>query len=95
MPPFRGAERTGADEAVAYRTRKAPYLDYATAQIATGIIEGAARFLIKDRLDITARGGLPPALKPSYEAVGPSPGRGGGCVAGPVGRRGGRCWRAV
>ena len=39
-------------------TRKAPYLDYATAlangwQIATGIIEGAARHLIKDRMDIT------------------------------------------
>jgi hypothetical protein len=55
---FRGSERTGADEAVAYPTRKAPYLDYATAlahgwQIATGIIEGAARFLIKDRMDIT------------------------------------------
>jgi hypothetical protein len=28
---FRGNERTGADEAVAYLTRKAPYLDYATA----------------------------------------------------------------
>jgi hypothetical protein len=55
---FQGAERTGADEAVTYLTRKAPYLDYATAltsgwQIATGIIEGAARFLIKDRMDIT------------------------------------------
>jgi hypothetical protein len=55
---FRGSERTGADEAVAYLTRKAPYLDYDTAlangwQIATGIIEGAARFLIKDRMDIT------------------------------------------
>ena len=55
---FRGSERTGADEAVTYLTRKAPYLDYATAltngwQIATGIIEGAARFLIKDRMDIT------------------------------------------
>jgi hypothetical protein len=55
---FRGNERKGADEAVAYLTRKAPYLDYATAlangwQIATGIIEGAARFLIKDRMDIT------------------------------------------
>jgi len=55
---FRGRERAGADEAVAYLTRKAPYLDYATAlasgwQIATGIIEGAARFLIKDRMDIT------------------------------------------
>jgi hypothetical protein len=55
---FRGSERTGADEAVAYLLRKAPHLDYATAlaqgwQIATGIIEGAARFLIKDRMDIT------------------------------------------
>jgi hypothetical protein len=55
---FRGTERTGADEAVGYLLRKAPYLDYATAlangwQIATGIIEGAARFLIKDRMDIT------------------------------------------
>jgi hypothetical protein len=55
---FRDSERTGADEAVAYLTRKAPHLDYATAlangwQIATGIIEGAARFLIKDRMDIT------------------------------------------
>jgi hypothetical protein len=55
---FRGRERTGADEAAAYLTRKAPYLNYATAlangwQIATGIIEGAARFLIKDRMDIT------------------------------------------
>ena len=55
---FRGSERTGADEAAAYLIRKAPYLNYATAlasgwQIATGIIEGAARFLIKDRMDIT------------------------------------------
>jgi hypothetical protein len=55
---FRGSERTGADEAAVYLTRKAPYLNYATAlasgwQIATGIIEGAARFLIKDRMDIT------------------------------------------
>ena len=55
---FRGRERAGADEAAAYLTRKAPYLHYATAlasgwQIATGIIEGAARHLIKDRMDIT------------------------------------------
>ena len=55
---YLGRERAGADEAVAYLTRKAPYLDYATAlangwQIATGIIEGAARHLIKDRMDIT------------------------------------------
>ena len=57
-PASAAAKRTGADEAAAYLTRKAPYLDYATAlasgwQIATGIIEGAARFLIKDRMDIT------------------------------------------
>jgi hypothetical protein len=55
---FRGRERAGADEAAAYLTHKAPYLNYATAlangwQIATGIIEGAARHLIKDRMDIT------------------------------------------
>ena len=41
-----------------------PYLGYATAlgkgwPIATGIIEGAARWLVKDRMDITgARWGL-------------------------------------
>ena len=64
---FRGSERAGADEAAAYLTRKAPYLDYATAltngwQIATGTIEGAARFLIKDRMDITgARWSTPEA----------------------------------
>lgn len=55
---FDPSERTGADHAAAYLTRQAPYLNYATAlasgwQIATGIIEGAARFLIKDRMDIT------------------------------------------
>ncbi|MGI8413877.1 MAG: ISKra4 family transposase, partial [Solirubrobacteraceae bacterium] len=43
---------------------KRPYLDYPTAltngwPIATGIIEGACRHLIKDRMDITgARWGL-------------------------------------
>jgi len=55
---FRGNERTGADAAVAYLTHKAPYLDYATAltqgwPIATGVIEGACRYLVKDRMDIT------------------------------------------
>ncbi len=45
-------------------TNKAPYLDYPTAfaggwPIATGVIEGACRFLVSDRLDITgARWGL-------------------------------------
>jgi hypothetical protein len=55
---YAGNERKGADAAITYLTRKAPYLDYATAltngwQIATGIIEGACRHLVKDRMDIT------------------------------------------
>jgi hypothetical protein len=56
--------RKPADEAAAYLTNKAPYLDYPTAltngwPIATGIVEGACRHLIKDRMDITgARWGL-------------------------------------
>ena len=54
----------GADEAARYLTNKAPYLDYPSAlaggwPIATGVIEGACRFLVADRLDITgARWGL-------------------------------------
>jgi hypothetical protein len=58
------AERKGADEAANYLTAKKPYLDYATAlaagwPIATGVIEGACRYLVKDRMDITgARWGL-------------------------------------
>jgi hypothetical protein len=50
-----------------YLENKSPYLDYAHAPkagwpIATGIIEGACRHLIKDRLDITgARWSLPGA----------------------------------
>jgi hypothetical protein len=58
------AERKGADTCAAYLDAKAPYLDYATAlasgwPIATGIIEGACRHIIKDRFDITgARWGL-------------------------------------
>ncbi|MGB3680768.1 MAG: ISKra4 family transposase [Candidatus Microthrix parvicella] len=57
-------KRKGADKAATYLTNKAPYLDYPTAlsngwPIATGIIEGACRHLIADRLDITgARWGL-------------------------------------
>jgi hypothetical protein len=53
-----------AEEAATYLTRKAPYLDYPTAlaqgwPIATGIIEGACRHIVKDRMDITgARWGL-------------------------------------
>ena len=64
---FTGTERKGADEAVGYLTAKRAYLDYATAlqkgwPIATGVIEGACRYLIKDRMDITgARWSLPGA----------------------------------
>jgi hypothetical protein len=56
--------RKPADDAANYLTNKAPYLDYPTAlrqgwPIATGIIEGACRHLVKDRMDITgARWGL-------------------------------------
>jgi hypothetical protein len=58
------AEREGADSCADYLTAKKPYLDYATAlaegwPIATGVIEGACRYLVKDRMDITgARWGL-------------------------------------
>jgi hypothetical protein len=58
------AERAGADEAARYLENKNGYLDYATAlkkgwPIATGIIEGACRHIVKDRMDITgARWGL-------------------------------------
>jgi hypothetical protein len=58
------AERAGADECARYLTAKAPGLDYATAlahgwPIATGVIEGACRHIVKDRMDITgARWGL-------------------------------------
>ncbi|MDT0470259.1 ISKra4 family transposase, partial [Streptomyces sp. DSM 41699] len=54
----------GIDDAVTYLANKAEYLRYDTAlaagwPIATGIIEGACRHLVKDRLDITgARWGL-------------------------------------
>jgi len=58
------AERGGADECARYLDNKNAYLDYATAlrkgwPIATGIIEGACRHIVKDRMDITgARWGL-------------------------------------
>ena len=61
-----GARRT-ADVAADYLLAKKPYLDYPTAlnsgwPIATGVIEGACRHLVKDRMDITgARWGLPGA----------------------------------
>ncbi len=57
-------QRKNADGAADYLLTKRPYLDYPTAlktgwPIATGVIEGACRHLVKDRMDITgARWGL-------------------------------------
>jgi hypothetical protein len=61
------SKRVGADTCATYLTNKRAYLDYPTAlaqgwPIATGIIEGACRHLVKDRMDLTgARWGLPGA----------------------------------
>ena len=61
------ARRTTADKTAAYLEAKAPFLDYPAAlaagwPIATGVIEGACRHLVKDRMDITgARWGVPTA----------------------------------
>ena len=51
-------KRTSADNCARYLDNKADYLDYPTAltsgwPIATGIIEGACRYLVKDRMDLT------------------------------------------
>lgn len=57
-------QRRGADAAATYLLNKKKYLDYPTAlaagwPIATGVIEGACRHLVQDRMDITgARWGL-------------------------------------
>ena len=57
-------QRKGADRCADYLLAKRRYLDYPTAlangwPIATGVIEGACRHLVKDRMDITgARWGL-------------------------------------
>lgn len=59
-----GDKRQRAADAAGYLLAKRPYLDYPTAltkgwPIATGVIEGACRHLIADRMDITgARWGL-------------------------------------
>jgi hypothetical protein len=56
--------RKNADTCADYLIAKAPYLDYPTAlargwPIATGIIEGAVRHVVRDRMDVTgARWGL-------------------------------------
>ena len=58
------AQRANADTCATYLLNKRPYLDYPTAlaqgwPIATGVIEGACRHLVKDRMDLTgARWGL-------------------------------------
>jgi hypothetical protein len=57
-------KRKTADTAAAYLDAKAPYLDYPAAlaagwPISTGLIEGACRHIVKDRMDITgARWGV-------------------------------------
>ena len=57
-------QRRNADLTATYLHNKKPYLDYPTAlthgwPIATGVIEGACRHIVKDRMDITgARWGL-------------------------------------
>jgi len=59
-----GNQRRGVDACIGYLTAKREFLDYQTAltcgwPIATGVIEGACRHLIGDRLDISgARWGL-------------------------------------
>lgn len=61
LPPDK---RRNADKCANYLENQAPYLDYPAAlqngwPIATGIIEGACRHLVKDRMDLTgARWGL-------------------------------------
>jgi len=52
------AERAGADECADYLEHKQDYLDYpafleAGWPVASGLIEGAARWLIKDRMEVT------------------------------------------
>ena len=53
-------KRKKADEAARYLKNKAPYLDYPTAlaagwPIATGIIEGAVRYVVRDRMVFSSR----------------------------------------
>ena len=61
---LKGSQRTGADTCVRYLNARHEYLRYGQAleagwPIATGVIEGACRHLIADRLDIGgARWGL-------------------------------------
>ncbi|HEX9519749.1 MAG TPA: hypothetical protein VF940_26680, partial [Streptosporangiaceae bacterium] len=62
-----GARRAAAARAARYLDTKHPYLSYPRAltagwPISTGVIEGACRYLVKDRMDITgARWSVPGA----------------------------------
>jgi hypothetical protein len=52
------SKRKKADDCARHLVNKAPYLDYPTAlaagwPIATGVIEGTCRYLVKDPMDIT------------------------------------------
>lgn len=58
MLELSSAKRKNADTCAGYLRAKAPYLDYPNAlengwPVATGIIEGACRFLVKDRLGLS------------------------------------------
>jgi hypothetical protein len=61
---YTGKERGGADTCATYLDNKRDYLDYpafltAGRPVASGLIEGACRWLVKDRMDVTgARWGL-------------------------------------
>ena len=61
---YNPAERAGADECADYLEHKQDYLDYpafltAGWPVASGLIEGAARWIVKDRMEVTgARWGL-------------------------------------
>jgi len=55
---YSASEREGADACAAYLEHKQDYLDYpaflaAGWPVASGLIEGAARWLIKDRMEVT------------------------------------------
>lgn len=55
---YAGAERAGADECARYLENKQHYLDYPEFisegwPVASGLIEGAARWLVKDRMEVT------------------------------------------
>jgi hypothetical protein len=57
-PGLSKAKRNTARKTAGYLDAKAPYLDYPTAlaagwPISTGVIEGACRHLVKDRMDLT------------------------------------------